>query len=145
MKSDYDLINNLRYLATADCVIGLVSPKTVVLEASQRLAQLLAWQKADKGLTFGDAIQALKQGHRVMRSGWNGKGMYLWMLPAAVVPVEWIKEPHLKEIAKAKGGSVECLASIRMRTATGDVLTGWLASQSDMFAEDWEIIGEVQG
>jgi Protein of unknown function (DUF2829) len=95
-------------------------------------------------LTFGDAIVALKANRRVTRSGWNGEGMYLWMLPAALVPVSWIKEPHLKEIAETRGGLVECLASIRMRTATGDVLTGWLASQSDMFAEDWEIIGEVQ-
>jgi Protein of unknown function (DUF2829) len=95
-------------------------------------------------LTFGDAIVALKAGRRVARVGWNGKGMYLWLLPEANVLVDWIREPHLKQIAEEQQGVVHCLPSIRMRTATGDVLTGWLASQSDMLSEDWEIIGEVQ-
>jgi len=87
--------------------------------------------------TFGDAIEALKQGKRVTRQGWNGKGMYLWLLPAAKVKAEWCREPHLKAMAEANGGEIECLASIRMMTADRKVLTGWLASQSDMIAEDW--------
>ena len=91
-------------------------------------------------LNFGQAIEALKSGSRVARSGWNGKGMYLWLLAATNVPLEWIKEPRLKAIAESNGGSVECLASIRMRTADGKVLTGWLASQTDMISEDWEIL-----
>lgn len=95
----------------------------------------------NKNLNFGQALEALKAGRRVSRSGWNGKGMYLWVLPATDVPLAWIKEPHLKQIAEANGGTVECLASIRMKTADGKVLTGWLASQSDMFANDWEILG----
>lgn len=66
--------------------------------------------------------------------------MYLWLLPAANVPAEWCKEPHLKALAEANGGTVECLASIRMKTADGKVLTGWLASQSDMMAEDWVVL-----
>jgi len=151
-----DGIANAACLEASHRLQELVSGIRAVLEKNAHLADgedctlidlkmLLEGQKADKGLNFGDAIQALKQGRRVTRSGWNGKGMYLWMLPAALVPVGWIKEPHLKEIAETRGGLVECLASIRMRTATGDVLTGWLASQSDMFAEDWEIIREVEG
>ena len=91
-------------------------------------------------LTFGLAIEALKQGKRVARSGWNGKGMYLWLLPSGVVKAEWCKEPHLKEIAEANGGEIEALASIRMMTADKKVLTGWLASQTDMLAEDWFIV-----
>jgi len=90
--------------------------------------------------TFGHAISALKSGKRVSRSGWNGKGMYLWLLPAAMVKAEWCREPHLKEVAEANGGEIEALGSICMMTADKKVLTGWLASQSDMFAEDWEIL-----
>lgn len=96
-----------------------------------------------KGLNFGQALEALKAGRRVSRTGWNGKGMYLWLLPATEVPMDWIKEPRLREIAEDNLGSVECLASIRMKTADGKVLTGWLASQSDMFAEDWEILDPI--
>jgi len=91
-------------------------------------------------LTFGDAIAALKYGNRVARKGWNGKGMYLWLLPAAMVKAEWCREPHLKEVAEANGGEIEALGSICMMTADKKVLTGWLASQTDMLAEDWEIL-----
>jgi hypothetical protein len=94
----------------------------------------------DKLMKFGDAIEALKAGARVARQGWNGKGMYLWLLPAASVKAEWCREPHLKEKAEANGGEIECLGSIRMFTADKKVLTGWLASQTDMLAEDWMIV-----
>ena len=87
--------------------------------------------------TFGWAIEQLKLGRSVYRNGWNGKGMYLWLMPAATVKVEWCREPHLKAIANMQGGEVECLGSIRMKTADGKVLTGWLASQTDILAEDW--------
>ncbi len=91
-------------------------------------------------LNFGQAIESLKAGGMVCRAGWNGKGMYLWLLPAAFVPVEWCKEPHLKQLAEENGGHLDCLGSIRMKTADGKVLTGWLASQTDMLAEDWMIL-----
>ena len=91
-------------------------------------------------LNFGQALEALKNGRFVSRAGWNGKGMYLWVLPAAKVPVEWCKEAHLKKLAEDAGGAMDCLPSIRMKTADGKVLTGWLASQTDMFAEDWCIL-----
>ena len=91
-------------------------------------------------LTFGAAIEALKAGKRVARAGWNGKGMYLWLLPAAMVKSEWCREPHLKAVADANGGEIEALGSIRMMTADKKVLTDWLASQTDMLAEDWRIV-----
>lgn len=91
-------------------------------------------------LTFGSAIEALKSGKRVSRSGWNGKGMYLWLLPAASVKAEWCKEPHLKQLAVENGGEIEALGSIRMLTADRKILTGWLASQTDMLSEDWCVL-----
>lgn len=90
--------------------------------------------------TFGEAIEALKQGKKVARKGWNGKGMYLWLKPAATIKAEWCKDPILKDIAEANGGEVEALGTICMKTADGKILTGWLASQTDMLLEDWVII-----
>jgi hypothetical protein len=90
-------------------------------------------------MTFGEAIKELDNGNKVRRSGWNGKGMYLWKLNATTVPIDCLKEPFLKQIATENGGAVECLASIRMFTADRKVLTGWLASQTDIFATDWEM------
>lgn len=91
-------------------------------------------------MNFGEAIEALKQGKFVTRKGWNGKNMYLWLMPAATIKAEWCKEPHLKALAEENGGEIECLGSIRMKTADNKVLTGWLASQTDMLSEDWMVL-----
>lgn len=96
------------------------------------------------GIDFGIAISALKAGRRIQRAGWNGKGMYLWLLPAASVKAEWCREPHLKQKAIENGGEIRCLGSIRMLTADKKVLTGWLASQTDILAEDWTILDEPE-
>lgn len=69
--------------------------------------------------------------------------MYLWLLPAASVKAEWCKEPHLKALAEANGGEIEALGSIRMMTADRKILTGWLASQTDMLSEDWELLEDA--
>jgi len=91
------------------------------------------------GMTFGMAIEAMKQGMKVARRGWNGKGMYLWLLPATDVKKEWCHDPRLVE-AMGDRDTLPCLGSIRMFTATKEVLTGWLASQTDMLSEDWCIV-----
>lgn len=103
-------------------------------------AQFEAAGRPCDGMTFGMAIEAMKRGAKVARRGWNGKGMYLWLLPAANVKAEWCKEEHLKALAEQNGGEFACLASIRMKTADNKVLTGWLASQTDMLAEDWVVV-----
>lgn len=90
-------------------------------------------------MDFGQAIAALKQGKKVTRKGWNGKGMFLWLMQETTVKAEWCREPVLKKLAEDNGGEIPCLGTIRMFTAQKSVLTGWLASQSDMLAEDWEI------
>lgn len=88
---------------------------------------------------FGDAIRALKDGKKVARQGWNGKGMYLWLLPATEVKKEWVKDERLLECF-GDNDTLQCLGSIRMYTADKKVLTGWLASQTDILAEDWVIL-----
>jgi hypothetical protein len=95
-----------------------------------------------KNLNFGDAIAALKQGKRVARAGWNGKKMFLFLLVASTVPTRAIHDPALRAVIEAEGGgdSFEALGSIRMFTADKKILTGWLASQTDMLSEDWEIL-----
>lgn len=92
-----------------------------------------------KNLNFGDALVALKLGKKVCREGWNGKGMYLWLLPAAMVKRDWIKDPMLLSVF---GDRLElsCLGSIRMLVATGEVVTGWTPNQIDMLFEDWQIV-----
>ena len=100
--------------------------------------------KKVEGMTFGHAIKALKAGHKVARKGWNGKGMFLWLKPAATVKSEWCKDPMLKGLAEANGGEIEALGTICMFTAQHQILTGWLASQTDVLAEDWIIVTETE-
>lgn len=91
-------------------------------------------------MDFGKAIEALKDGKKVTRNGWNGKNMWLWLKPATTIKSEWCKDPMLKEIVDANGGEAEALGTICMKTADNKILTGWLASQSDMLSNDWEIL-----
>lgn len=95
-------------------------------------------------MDFGKALEALKQGKKVARKGWNGKGMFLWLKPSAVVKAEWCKDPLLKELAEENGGEIPALGTICMFTHDSSgrraILTGWLASQSDLLLEDWEIL-----
>jgi hypothetical protein len=90
---------------------------------------------------FGKAIEALKQGKRIAREGWNGKGMFLFLLPTATVPTKAIHDPMLREVIEKEigGDTFEALGSIRMFTSDKKILTGWLASQTDMLSEDWVI------
>ena len=94
------------------------------------------------GITFGLAIEALKAGKRVARAGWNGKGMWLSLSCDGTreVPAENFWSPHNAEHARQSGGTATVLPSITMKTATGEILMGWLASQSDMLADDWVIV-----
>lgn len=94
-------------------------------------------------MDFGKALEALKQGKKVTRRGWNGKGMYLWLLQETDVKKEWCRDERLLECF-GDSDTLHCLGSIRMYTHDSSgrtaVLTGWLASQSDMLSEDWEIL-----
>ena len=97
-------------------------------------------------MNFGQAIEALKAGKKVSRKGWNGKGMFLWLKPETVIKKEWCRDHYLIECIEKNGdaGEILALGTICMFThdSTGrnSVLTGWLASQSDMLSEDWEIV-----
>jgi hypothetical protein len=90
-------------------------------------------------LTFGQALEILKAGGRVARAGWNGKGMWLAYSPGCkALPAEKFWAGQNREYAQEQGGAADVLPCITMKTATGEILMGWLASQTDMLAEDWE-------
>lgn len=78
-------------------------------------------------LTFSDALTFLKAGKRVHRSGWNGKGMFLFRVPA-----------HKDACIEMDGEIVEFRGHIMMKTAPGYIVP-WLASQTDLLDEDWEV------
>ena len=85
------------------------------------------------GLTFGLALEALKLGKRVSREGWNGKGMWLVLIQQA----SWHVNPVVNK--EMKGFSLDALSWIGMKTAD-EGFVPWLASQTDVLAEDWVIV-----
>lgn len=86
-------------------------------------------------MDFGDAIRAMKSGKRVAREGWNGKGMFLFIVTGSTFTVN--REPLLSIMGE--GTQVQYHAHIDMKTAQGYVVP-WLASQSDMLSDDWGIV-----
>lgn len=96
-------------------------------------------------LNFGDAIAALKSGKRVARSGWNGKGMWLVYMSGMSLPpfnTQGTEKKVNDRTAKWIGNDqpLVTLPYIAMWTADSKWLPGWLASQTDMLAEDWCIL-----
>jgi hypothetical protein len=76
----------------------------------------------------------MKQDKKVARAGWNGKNMFLYYVPSNCYPSQ-------TEIAKEEfGNHVDCGAYIAMKPASGPIVIGWLASQTDMLSEDWQIV-----
>lgn len=83
--------------------------------------------EAETVANFSNALNWLKSGHRVARKGWNSKGMFLYLE----------KFEHSNKFNE-KGYEYE--PCIVMFTAQGKWQPGWLASQTDLLAEDWEIV-----
>ncbi|MDA3806756.1 MAG: DUF2829 domain-containing protein [Thiomicrorhabdus sp.] len=92
-------------------------------------------------MSFGAAIELMKAGCKMARSGWNGKGMWLILVPGS---------PRIKPVAGTPYSNagivseIEILPHIDMYTVNAEgrraMLPGWLASQSDMLANDWMVV-----
>ena len=87
--------------------------------------------------SFGHAIASLKLGHSVARAGWNGKGMFLYYVPENKYPAS--RNEHGTMIGVFEDDMVPYGAYIAMKTAQNNVVP-WLASQTDVLAEDWQIV-----
>ena len=91
-------------------------------------------------MNFGQAIERLKQGDKVARKGWNGKGMWIVLMPALYLEAGMANPRTIKHIGK--GTPLDCQPYIVMWTAERKWQPGWLASQADMLAEDWQVVGD---
>lgn len=85
------------------------------------------------GMDFGQAVTAMKEGRRVARAGWNGKGMFAYLVPAASYPAQTgAAKDHFGADAM-----VPYRPYFALKTVDEDVAT-WAPSPSDVIAEDWE-------
>ena len=88
-------------------------------------------------MNFGDALAALKEGKRVARHGWNGKGMFLYHVPAASYPAQ--RNENGTMVGVFADDMVPYRAYIAMKTVNDEVVP-WVASQSDLLDADWAIV-----
>lgn len=87
----------------------------------------------NNNLNFGDALAAIKAGSRCARKGWNGKKQYIEL----AVNISYVNSQN--EVINANHLAIgNCAIAF---VGTSGVQLGWLASQSDMLAEDWYIVG----
>lgn len=107
------------------------SPKNAFEEAYRRV----------NNLTFGLAIEAMKKGHKVARAGWNGKGMWIAISPGykGLDAANFWNE-HNRKAAELNGGKIDIPPYVTMKSADNKIICGWLASQTDILAEDWQIV-----
>lgn len=93
-------------------------------------------------MSFGDALVALEAGKKVARAGWNGKGMWVVLVPGQKSVALRPGTPYEKALGDVP--PIEILPHIDMWTTNAEgrraMLPGWLASQTDMLAKDWVIV-----
>lgn len=92
-------------------------------------------------MDFGMAIVALKRGLCVARKGWNGKNMFLTLQQGSEVDGDSMRNEGAKNFYS--GCKCRITPHIDMKAADGTYVVGWLASQTDMLAEDWEVVEPV--
>lgn len=91
--------------------------------------------RPSNGMPFGLAYEAMRKGHKVARAGWNGKGMFIFLVPGSTFQVN---RPPLLGIYP-EGTEIEYHQHVDMKTATGEIVP-WSCSQTDMAADDWAIV-----
>lgn len=103
-------------------------------------------------MTFGDAIEHARLGQLIQRSGWNGKGMFVFIRPGWEPKVEEMLRENLTSLPTAvkqwfannkflmATDTVQFTPYFCMKAADGSIVNGWLASQTDMLATDWSVL-----
>ena len=93
-----------------------------------------------ENVNFGQALEALKEGKKVSRAGWNGTGMFAVLsLGAKKLPSEQFFNKDLADHASDLGGFMDVRPAFMLKTAQDDVAY-WVPSGSDCLAEDWQIL-----
>ena len=93
-------------------------------------------------MDFSEALVLLKSGKKLQRAGWNGKGMWIALTPGSSFPSDRAKEGHAAKHRADEmgvGDMINLGAHIDMRAADGTMIVGWLASQTDLLADDWQL------
>lgn len=89
-------------------------------------------------MDFGQALQALRNGARVARHGWNGRRMFVVLVPGSTITVAEDR-PLGQALPHLVGTPVDYRPHLDMWTVDEDIVP-WVASQTDLLAEDWTVV-----
>jgi hypothetical protein len=107
-----------------------------------------------KNLSFGVALEAVKKGNLIAREGWNGKDMFVFQRPEDTLTVQQVVD-HVKSLPRkvkdyfyfkttapfqTDKTTVKFTSYLCLKAADDSIVNGWLASQTDILAEDWYIL-----
>lgn len=106
-----------------------------------------AYRCFEGGMEFSKAIELLKMGYRLARKGWNGKKMCIFLTKGSDVEYKNMKEHNKEALICARSEDIKneeqlihICDHIDMIAADGSIVVGWFASQTDMLAQDWQIV-----
>ena len=101
------------------------SPKKVFEEA----------YRPTDGMTFGLALDAMRKGMRVARKGWNGKGMFVYLVPAASYPAQTgAAKAYFGDVAMVPYNAYFAIKNVN------DTVSTWVPSVNDCLSEDWIVV-----
>lgn len=89
-------------------------------------------------MDFSDALKALKEGKKVARDGWNGRGQFVAFMPGFTIPAGMVNGRTAKFVPPDQ--DIVRGAYIALWSAQGVWQPGWVPSQGDLFAEDWMVV-----
>lgn len=122
----------------------IINSYSEALEKANQILQIME----KNALTFGEAINAAQFGKRIARSGWNGKNMFVFHRPGdkifekdRIASISTLPQT-VKAFLLSQENPVEFLPYLCMYTADGKIVNGWLASQTDILATDWQILDD---
>jgi hypothetical protein len=98
-----------------------------------------AQNREESTMNFSEALRAIKEGCKVQRAGWNGKGMWVAWTPGSTIANGDARAGAAQLLANERPGNITINGHLDMKAADGTLVIGWLASQTDMLAEDWQV------
>jgi hypothetical protein len=91
-------------------------------------------------MKFEEALALCRRGRRICRASWNGVDQFVYWQAGGIAPVSKLRCGAIWEWAEWRGrADVEIMGRFDIKTAGDVIRCGWLATQEDMQADDWEV------
>ncbi|MGL6219337.1 MAG: DUF2829 domain-containing protein [Lacrimispora sphenoides] len=119
-----EIISNPRVLEKMAYIYKTYNDNLVHSNCDKIQIENYVFETLEETMDFGSAILNLKERHKVVRKGWNGKEMYITLIPEG----------------NAMYQGYDMQNCIGMKTADNKMQPGWVPSQADMLAEDWIVV-----